>query len=149
MDVDSGVLSNKSQLPVTQLSYGGSENRFSWISYQLGYLECHGKAENIEYPSERNQNKINGIESDIDNLMVRSGNNEKEINSITTDLNALTVRTGNNEKAIDELVVRAGDNEDEISSLKETVYFPDYYFKHQANTYVDLTLTYLDINQIF
>ena len=128
MDIDSGVLSNKNQLPVTALSYGGSENRFSWIIYQLGYLQCHGKAENIEYPSERNANKIHAIESDIDGLLVR---------------------TGNNEKAIDELVVQAGDNEDEIESLKETVYFPDYYFKHQANKYVDLTLFYMDINQIF
>ena len=52
MDIDDGILSNLDQLPVTQLNYGESDNRFSWILYKLGYLACSGKASTAVYPSE-------------------------------------------------------------------------------------------------
>ena len=51
-NVDEGLLSNKDQLPVTQLNYGDSESRYSWIFYSLGSLRCSGKSPNAMYPSE-------------------------------------------------------------------------------------------------
>ena len=37
-NVDVGVLTNMDQLPVTQLNYGDSQERVSWIEYELGPL---------------------------------------------------------------------------------------------------------------
>ena len=37
-NVDVGLLTNMDQLPVTQLNYGDSEERVSWIEYDLGPL---------------------------------------------------------------------------------------------------------------
>jgi len=59
MNVDEGILSSKTQLPVTQLNYGGGGS----ISYEVDFLKCHGKAGDGEYPSERNSNRISEIES--------------------------------------------------------------------------------------
>ena len=59
MNVDEGILSSKTQLPVTQLNYGGGGS----ISYEVDFLKCHGKADDGEYPSERNSNRISEIES--------------------------------------------------------------------------------------
>ena len=72
MNIDEGILTSKSQLPVTQLNYGGSSNRFSWILYKIEFLECHGKSDDGEYPSERNSNRIDAIETDIVALKSRS-----------------------------------------------------------------------------
>ena len=49
-DVDSGLLTNKNQLPVSQLNYGDSAGRYSWIEYELGPLICQGQGG--LYPSE-------------------------------------------------------------------------------------------------
>ena len=38
------------QLPVTQLNYGDSQARYSWIHYKLGPLRCYGKSK--AYPNE-------------------------------------------------------------------------------------------------
>ena len=37
-NVDVGILTNMDQLPVTQLNYGDSQDRISWIEYNLGPL---------------------------------------------------------------------------------------------------------------
>ena len=37
-NVDIGILTNMDQLPVTQLNYGDSQDRISWIQYDLGPL---------------------------------------------------------------------------------------------------------------
>ena len=49
-NVDVGILSSRQQLPVTQLAYGASHRRHSWIHYTLGDLICYGKRG--LYPSE-------------------------------------------------------------------------------------------------
>ena len=49
-NVDVGLLTNMDQLPVTQLNYGDSQGRQSWIQYELGQFICSGK--NNFYPSE-------------------------------------------------------------------------------------------------
>jgi len=49
-DVDSGLLTNKNELPVSQLNYGDSAGRYSWIEYELGPLICKGQGG--LYPSE-------------------------------------------------------------------------------------------------
>jgi len=36
--LDAGILSSPEHLPVTELYYGDSGERFSWILYQLGHL---------------------------------------------------------------------------------------------------------------
>ena len=38
------------QLPVTQLNYGDSQARYSWIYYTLGQFQCYGKSK--PYPNE-------------------------------------------------------------------------------------------------
>ena len=50
--VDEGVLTNKDQLPVTELAYGGGSGLYSFISYNLGHLECRGKDSIQPYPGE-------------------------------------------------------------------------------------------------
>ena len=50
IDIDSGSLTNKNQLPVSQLNYGDSAGRYSWIEYKLGPLICQGQG--VLYPSE-------------------------------------------------------------------------------------------------
>ena len=35
-NVDFGVLSSRDQLPVMELAYGDSQNRYSWIHYTVG-----------------------------------------------------------------------------------------------------------------
>jgi len=82
-NIDEGRLTNKKQLPVTQLNYGGSEARFSWILYKLDYLKCWGKAEGVIYPSENYQSKVETIENDIFSLESRATALEGEI--ITND----------------------------------------------------------------
>ena len=49
-NVDVGILSSRDQLPVTQLAYGASNHRYSFIRYTLGDLICYGKRG--LYPSE-------------------------------------------------------------------------------------------------
>ena len=49
-DIDSGVLTNMKELPVSQLNYGDSAGRWSWIEYELGPLICQGQGG--LYPSE-------------------------------------------------------------------------------------------------
>ena len=103
-DVDEGILSNKSQLPVVQLNYGDSLNRFSWIIYKLENLKCYGKANGVIYPSEQNEDRIKNIEDDVEE-------NSKEIEIVKE-------RTGENENEIVQIQQRVGNNENEISSLK-------------------------------
>ena len=47
---DTGILSSRDQLPVTQLAYGDSNHRYSFIHYALGDFVCYGKRG--LYPSE-------------------------------------------------------------------------------------------------
>ena len=68
--MDDGILSNSDQLPVTELRYGGSGERISWIIYQLGHLRCTGKAADVEYPSEIDKNHLDRIDADIEQLKV-------------------------------------------------------------------------------
>ena len=49
-NVDFGVLSSRDQLPVMELAYGDSQNRYSWIHYILGRFTCERKR--WIYPSE-------------------------------------------------------------------------------------------------
>ena len=65
MNVDEGILFNSAQLPVTQLNYGGSLDRFSWVLYRLGFLRCSGKDDWAEYPSELIHNWVNRTETEI------------------------------------------------------------------------------------
>ena len=65
MNVDEGILFNSAQLPVTQLNYGGSLDRFSWVLYRLGFLRCSGKEDWAEYPSEIIGNWINRTETEL------------------------------------------------------------------------------------
>jgi len=58
----------RNTLPVTELHYGGSGERFSWILYELGFLQCNGKAKDAEYPSEIYKNHLEEIDGDIDQL---------------------------------------------------------------------------------
>jgi len=55
--IDSGVITSKSQLPITKLLYGDSEKRYSYIKYSLGPLICSGK--NGIYPSEEKLKYLN------------------------------------------------------------------------------------------
>ena len=48
------------QLPVTQLNYGDSQARYSWIYYTLGQFQCYGKSK--PYP---NEEKITEFFDDI------------------------------------------------------------------------------------
>ena len=50
VNVDFGVLSSRDQLPVMELAYGDSQNRYSWIHYTLGRFTCERKR--WIYPSE-------------------------------------------------------------------------------------------------
>lgn len=50
VNIDEGVLTSMNQLPVTQLNYGDSQARYSWINYELGQLRCYGKSR--PYPNE-------------------------------------------------------------------------------------------------
>ena len=69
MNIDEGVLSNKAQLPVTSLNYGGSGDRFSWILYKLNHLNCFGKSASAVYPSELNlEARIDTVEEKTTNL---------------------------------------------------------------------------------
>ena len=79
VNVDHGILSNSAQLPVTQLNYGGSADRFSWVLYQLGFLRCSGKGDGGEYPSEIIENWVNRIETDIDDLQEATKQAEGDI----------------------------------------------------------------------
>ena len=49
-NTDIGLLTSREQLPVTQLAYGASDHRYSFIHYTLGDLVCFGKRG--LYPSE-------------------------------------------------------------------------------------------------
>ena len=79
MNVDEGILTNMDQLPITQLNYGGSEERFSWILYKIDYLKCYGKGQGVVYPSELYQNKLETIEAEIDGLLNRAEDAENDI----------------------------------------------------------------------
>ena len=51
-NTDEGVLTNKDQLPVSQVAYGGGSGLYNFILYKLGYLECIGKDSGELYPGE-------------------------------------------------------------------------------------------------
>jgi len=121
MTIDEGTLTNKAQLPVTSLNYGDSYDRFSWVLYQLGFLECRGKAKGALYPSEHYQNIITTIEDDIDELKGRTEDNEKDIFSLSS-------RT---------------------STLEDIVIEEDYYFHYKGDTYVRRKLPLLTTEYIF
>ena len=105
MDIDEGFLTNKNQLPLTQLNYGGSSNRFSWILYQVGHLECTGKAYNAVYPSEKYEQRIKDIEDDVEEN--------------AEDITILQQRVGRNENDISAIEIRTEDNEDDIEEIAE------------------------------
>jgi len=114
MNIDEGILTSKSQLPVTQLNYGGSSNRFSWILYKIDFLECHGKSG--EYPSEGNSNRIDTIEADIKD-------NQSNIEQNQNNIKAVEYDAEQNENEIGALKLRT-------TTLEGTVFQTDYYFKY-------------------
>jgi len=99
-------LTNKNHIPVTQLNYGGSDSRYSWIFYELGSLECSGKEAYAIYPSELYEYRINNIENDIDQLEWKTTEN-------TNDIVQLKSRT---------------------TKLETDAAAPDYYFKHGCSS---------------
>ena len=125
MNVDEGILTNMDQLPITQLNYGGSEERFSWILYKVDYLKCSGKGQGVVYPSELYQNKLETIEAEIDGLSNRADDAENEIE-------ILQDKTSKNKNDIIS-------NDNDISTLKSRTTTleakanqNDYYFKYEA-----------------
>jgi len=132
MNVDEGILTNMDQLPVTQVNYGGSEDRFSWILYKIDYLKCSGKGEGVTYPSELYQNKLETIENniqqnanEIDELSERAEDAEDEI----AILHDQTTKNKNDIVA----------NDNDISALKSRTTIlegkanqHDFYFKYAA-----------------
>ena len=53
-NVDHGTLRSLDQLPVMELAYGDSQDRYSWIQYTLDRFTCQGKRS--IYPSEIHNN---------------------------------------------------------------------------------------------
>ena len=92
MELDTGILSNKTQLPITKLNYGGSGSRFAWILYQIGNLKCHGKADGVLYPSEQTDDRLTKVENDVEE-------NSQAILSLKwrTSLNEVYIETNSND----------------------------------------------------
>ena len=119
------MLSDKNQLPVTQLNYGGSESRYSWIIYKLGHLECYGKAAGAHYPSEELPDRIQALEDDVQEnsneivaLKGRTAQNEIDIAAIEDD--------------IDELRVDVNVLESRTTTLENNASPEDYHFKYKS-----------------
>ena len=123
MNIDEGIFTSKSQLPVTQLNYGGSSNRFSWILYKIDFLECHGKSDDGEYPSERNSNRFAAIETDIEENKDSIEENQNNIEENHNNINAVEYDAQHNENEIVALKSRT-------TTLEGTVFQTDYYFKY-------------------
>jgi len=116
MNIDDGILTSKTQLPVTQLNYGGGGS----ISYEVDFLKCHGKVNGGEYPSERNSNRIAAIEADIEE-------NQNNIEENHNNINSVEYNAGQNENEIVALKSRA-------TNVEGTVYQDDYYFKYYQDS---------------
>ena len=95
-----------------KLNYGNSLNRFSWIIYKLENLKCYGKADGIVYPSEKNEDRIQTIENDIEE-------NTREIEEVKEQ----TVENQNDIFAL----------QSRTSNLETKVNQDDFYFKYEAN----------------
>jgi len=80
--VDVGLLTSKTQLPVTKLYYGDSEARYSYIKYDLGNLICSGKSGS--YPSQERDNQLYiQLKGEIGELEAQT---ENELNQVNTQL---------------------------------------------------------------
>ena len=133
LNVDEGTLTNKNQLPVMKLNYGGSDGRFSWILYKLENLRCWGKADGVIYPSEHYQTKLQTIENDILENSNQISNLFELANHAETEITILQDETTKNKNNI-------ASNDNDISGLKSRttdlegeVITNDYYFKYQAS----------------
>ena len=70
-NIDEGVLTSMNQLPVTQLNYGDSQARYSWIYYELGQFRCYGKSR--PYPNEEEITEMfDDIHDNIKDLQQRT-----------------------------------------------------------------------------
>ena len=132
-------------LPVTKLNFGSSRSRYSWIVYQLGFLECSGKANDGVYPSELNNNRIEKIESAVqdlqttnDKLQQLTEENKKSADTLaqavdnhrtsivelganaTEFTSKLEKDIGENRNAISDMVTNTTENAVQIISVKET-----------------------------
>ena len=123
-------MTSKAQLPITQLNYGDSEGRFSWILYQLGYLKCFGKEQGVVYLSEIYQNKIETIENDIhqnaDDITQLSVGIEDDFEVIQNQITTNTNDISSNDNDISSLKSRT-------STLEGNVIQNDYYFKYKGD----------------
>ena len=143
------VSANISHLPVTILSFGASSSRYSWISYQLGKLMCSGKALDAIYPSEKNTNRLEKVETIVKNLeMVVAQSTDKlsrvaenttrvlsniinEMNENTHQIIDVRNRTSRNIVDIEEMYNRT-------TALEQQSISNDYYFKYGApNAYFE------------
>ena len=133
INVDEGTLTNKNQLPVMKLNYGGSDGRFSWILYKVENLKCWGKAGGVRYPSEYYQTKFETIEKDIQENADQITNLFELADEAENEITILQDQTTENENNI-------ASNDNDISGLKSRttalegeVITNDYYFKYQAS----------------
>ena len=120
LKIDNGLLSAMDQLPVTQLNFGGGSNRFSWILYKLGFLECNGKAELAQYPSETIDNKIDAVIEDIADLTMTS-----EVHA--TSIKTLETTTSNQGASINHL-------QSDVAGLEEKANRDDCFFNYQLGS---------------
>ena len=127
MNVDNGILTSKSQLPVTQLNYGGGSNRFSWILYEVDFLKCQGKSDDGEYPSARNSNRIAAIEADIEqnqNKIEENQNNiEENQNKIEESQNKIEENQNNIEENQNNIEENQNNIEENQNKISEVAYF--------------------------
>jgi len=117
-----------------KLNYGNSLNRFSWIIYKLENLKCYGKADGIVYPSEKNEDRIQTIENDIEEntreieqVKERTVENQNDIETNQIEIVEIKEQTVENQNDIFALQSRT-------SNLETKVNQDDFYFKYSANS---------------
>jgi len=116
-------------LPVKTLNIGRTARRYSWISYELGHLECNGKRHGSVYPSEQNEHRIENIETAVEDIQGSIQLLAENTTQITTEyknaVNELkitaTVNSAENEQRIETLESDVGDIQGTISDLNTTV----------------------------
>ena len=118
--VDEGILSNRDHLPVIQLKYGGSRERYSWLVYELGELRCHGKAVDKIYPSEQNAHRLENIETSVKDLTSVTKENTNSIGDLVENTLELKNVTGEHMQEISGLVKLTNENAQTVKSVKET-----------------------------
>ena len=135
-------MSNRSHLPVTQLNFGRSSGRGSWVTYELGNLECAGKSG--IYPSEKNEHRIEKVETAVEQLHVVTSeladNSTAELLRLKSTVIQLKNASDENTNDIVDLVTIANNHTEEIDVLQEKT-GNDFYFRHAATGYVAITCT--------